>query len=176
MISRWALCSCSSWWLTTREKQCVLGRCLGATQCQQRALRLQSVCFLYLSVSSLLLFEHTITHCASLLVLFLKSQAPLLSSNRFRWLPLLWHWTASWKYAIWAFPVLWNPLIIRDIEYCKDILALDPRKSPSNTHGTLPLNHNVLLRKCNATVRLKKQEGVRPLCSVFHWSVQFLSV
>lgn len=116
VISGWALCSCSSWRLTTREKQCVLGRCLGATQCQQRALRLQSVCFLYLSVSSLLLFEHTITHCASLLVLFLKSQAPLLSSNRFRWLPLLWHWTASWKYAIWAFPVLWNPLIIRDIE------------------------------------------------------------
>lgn len=76
VISSWALCSCSPWQLSRREMQCVPGSCLGDTQCQQRALRLQSVCFLYLSVSSLLLSEHTMSHCAGLLVLSWNPKHP----------------------------------------------------------------------------------------------------
>lgn len=65
-----------SWQLTTREMQCVPGSCLGATQCLQRAVRLQSVRFLYLSVSSLLLSERTVSHCAGLLVLSWNPKHP----------------------------------------------------------------------------------------------------
>lgn len=56
--------------------QCVPGSCLGDTQCQQRALRPQSVRFLYLSVSSLLLSEHTKSLCAGLLVLSWNPKHP----------------------------------------------------------------------------------------------------
>lgn len=71
---------------------------LGDTQWQQRAPRLQSVCFLYLSVSSLLLSEHTVSHCAGLLVLSWNPKHPSWVAVDLGDCPWVWHWAVSWKY------------------------------------------------------------------------------
>lgn len=164
VISRWALCSCSPWQLTTREMQCVPGSCLGATQCQQRVLRLQPVCFLYLSVSSLLLSEHTMSHCVGLLVLSWNPKDPSWVAVDLGDCPC-----SDIGLSVGNTNVSMSFGSFMKHSYCStykmtlqqcNIIRLGSRNSPQNTHRSVSWNHNLLLGKCNATLRLKKQEGV----------------
>lgn len=158
------LCSGSPWQLTTWKMQCEPKSCLGDTQCQQRGQRLQSVCFLYLSVSSLLLSEHIVSHCAGLLVLSWNPKHPSWVAMHLGdcpcsdiGLPV----GSSWM-SVWAFAVLWN-------SYYNNVIIITPslRKSPQNTYSSVSWNHGLLLKKCNATLRPTKKAGRSSVCYVF---------
>lgn len=149
--------------------QCVPGSCLGATQCPQRALSLRSVCFLYLSVSSLLRFEHTVSHCAGLLVL--------------SWNP---------KHPSWAAvdlgdcpcpdigPSVGNMNVSRELLLRYEFQVL-PKKQDNITTTQHHDTENVRkihggqcpeITTCGWEIafRLKSQEGLKP-----HWSVRYLT-
>lgn len=168
VISRWALCSCSPWQLTTREMQCVPGSCIGATQCQWRAVTLQSVCFLYLSVSSLLLFECTMSHCAGLLVLSWNPKNPSRVAVDLGDCPcsdiglLAGDDSVSVSFCSFMQHSYYSRYKIAYQQW--NIITVSSRKSPQNTHtlGSVSWNNHLLLRKCNATSRLKKLRGVKP--------------
>lgn len=156
VISRGALCSCSPLQLTARAMQRVPG-CLGDTQCQQRALRLQSVCFLYLSVSSPLLSEHTVSHCAGLLVLSWNPKHPSWAAVDLGDCPCydigLPVGNMNVSVSFWSFVKhIYYTGYKTTLQQC-NTTALGSRKPPPSTRWSW--NHD-LLKKCDATLRLKQ--------------------
>lgn len=108
-----------------------------------------SVCVLFVSlcVVPIAIWSHNVTLCSRISP-FLKSQAPLLSSSGFRWLPLLWHWTVSWKYGCQQ----------ELFKFSKTQLLLKMQYHYINVQNEHLANgnHNLLVRKCDATKKCKE--------------------
>lgn len=116
-----------------------------------------SVCVLFVSlcVIPIAIWAHSVPLCR-LISPFLKSQAPLLSSSGFRRLPL--SLTLGWNMNVSvSFCSFMKQLLLKiSLQQCI-IITIDLRKSPQNS--AVSWNDDLLLKKCDATLRGKKKEG-----------------